>query len=228
MAEIRNAPLHRAVLFDIDGTLVQSNDAHARAWEQALREHDVRVSFEQVRKLIGTGGDKLLAEVAGIDHESDIGRRITSRRKELFGSMLGTLRPTKGVVPLLRRLKDGGVRLAVATSAEKDEVHTLLQIAGAAPFIEERASADEAPHSKPDPDVLHAALSKTGTDSSDAVMVGDTPYDLEAAKRAGMAIVVLRCGGWWTDEQLTGANAIYDDPQDLLEHLNESPLVLGG
>jgi HAD superfamily hydrolase (TIGR01509 family) len=215
--------VYTTVLIDIDGTLVDSNDAHTSAWVQALGERGVAVLFERVRPLIGMGGDKLLATIAGIDSESDEGRAISARRKEIFQRQyVPTLKATPGARPLLERLKNDGVTLAIATSAEGDEVEALLRVAGVDNVVDLASSSDDAEESKPDPDIVQAALRRAGARAADALMIGDTPYDIEAAQRAGVGTIALRCGGWWSDEALAGALAIYDDPQALLAHYDRS------
>ncbi|MFN2433730.1 MAG: HAD family hydrolase [Gemmatimonadota bacterium] len=217
------APL-RGVILDVDGTLVDSNDAHALAWVEALAEHGHAVPFERVRPLIGMGSDKLLPEVTGIEVESDEGRRITESRKELFQRRhVPGLRAFPGVRPLLRRMRQQGLQLVVASSATEQDLRVLLEIAGADDLIEERTSSDDAERSKPDPDVVRAALRRSGLEAGDVVMLGDTPYDVEAAGRAGVGVIAVRCGGW-SDENLRGALAVYADPAELLARYDASPL----
>jgi HAD superfamily hydrolase (TIGR01509 family) len=214
----------RAVLLDIDGTLIDSNDAHARAWVGALAEHGYVVEFEQVRPLIGMGGDKLLPRLVGLDAESGEAARIGERRSELFRRELPSLKPTRGARDLLVTLRAHEMELVVATSADADEVQELLRQAGVADLIEVASSSDDAGESKPSPDIVHAALQKAGRLASQAVMIGDTPYDIEAAERANVPCIALRCGGWWSDDALSGAIAIYEDPADLVRHFVSSPL----
>jgi HAD superfamily hydrolase (TIGR01549 family) len=212
------------VLLDIDGTLIDSNDAHARAWVAALAEHGYVVLFEEVRPLIGMGGDKLLPMLVGLDSESDEAERISESRAEFFQRELPALRPTRGARELLVLLKSEGLETAVATSADEKEVEAILQQAGVADLIEAKASSGDADRSKPDPDIVRAALRKSSSYAGHSVMIGDTPYDIEAATRARVSTVALRCGGWWSDEQLRNAIAIYDDPADLVENFGTSPL----
>jgi HAD superfamily hydrolase (TIGR01509 family) len=213
------------VLLDIDGTLIDSNDAHARSWVDALAVHGYKKSFAEVRPLIGKGGDKVLPELTGIDSESDPGQEISETRKKIFAEeYLPKLRPFPRVRELLERMKRDGLMLVVATSAEKDLSHRLLDVAKIRDLIDEKTTSDDADRSKPDPDIVHAALEEAGKDASRAVMLGDTPYDIEAAARAGVRCIAFRCGGWWKDTDLSDAVAIYDDPADLLAHYEESPL----
>jgi HAD superfamily hydrolase (TIGR01549 family) len=213
----------KAVLLDVDGTLIDSNDAHAHAWVEALAEFGHHVEFQRTRDLIGTGGDKLLPELTGIEKESPQGKQISERRTDLFKQRyLPTLKPFPAARALLEALRELGLKLVVASSASSDELGELLEVAGVDDLIERKTSSSDAKESKPDPDIVEAAVASAGCSAEEAVMRGDTPYDVMAASRAGVAIVALRCGGW-DDEALRGAVAIYDDPQDLLARLESSP-----
>jgi len=210
------------VLLDVDGTLVDSNDAHSHAWVRALTEAGISVSFDEVRRRIGKGGDKLLPEVSGIDAETSKGKAIGQRRAEIFKTdYLPTLRPFPGAKEILARMSQDGLLLAVASSATEDELKGLLRICGADAFIKASTSSDDAENSKPDPDIVHAALGRLGQPPDRVVLLGDTSYDVEAGQRAGIRVVGLRCGGW-SDLGLVGAVGIYDDPADLLARFEES------
>jgi len=214
----------RGVIFDVDGTLVDSNDAHARAWEEAFRDVGHPVPFEKIRPLIGMGGDKLVPAVTGWPRDDPRVERVGKRRGHIFRERyLPHVRAFPGARELVAALKEAGARLAVASSAEKEELEPLLERAGAADLIEHKASSDGAERSKPDPDIVHAALQRLRLPKGDVVMIGDTPYDVEAAARAGIGAIALRSGGW-DDESLRGAQQIYDGPADLLAHLPESIL----
>ena len=214
---------YRAVIFDIDGTLVDSNNAHADAWVAAITESGRRVEFSRVRPLIGMGGDKLLLEVTGLAIDSPEGKAIAAKRREIFRrDFLPHLQPTPGAQRLLEWLRDDRKTLYVASSAEKDELNDLLKVAGATKLIESTTSSDDAKRSKPDPDIVAVALERTGCPAAEAIMVGDTPYDVEAALRTGIEIIGLRSGGW-SDQELHGAIAVYADPADLVDHYDVSP-----
>ncbi len=189
--------MYRAVIFDVDGTLVDSNDAHALAWVQAITESGRRVAVSRVRPLIGMGGDKLLPEVTGLSIDSPEGKVIAGRRREIFQhDYLPHLGPTRGARALLEWLRDDRQKLLVASSAEDDELRKLLDVAGASKLIESAASADDAERSKPDPDIVATTVTRAGVPAAEVIMVGDTPYDVEAALRAGIEIIGLRSGGW--------------------------------
>ena len=214
------------VLLDIDGTLLESNDAHARSWCQALAEFGIDRRFEDVRPLIGMGSDKLIPQLTDLDSESELAHRLAERRSQIFKEVhLPKLRPCRGARPLVERMRSEPLELAVATSASKAELEPLLEAAKVADLIDEKTSSDDAGESKPAPDIVEAAASRLGLARSELLMIGDTPYDVEAAQRAGIGIVALRCGGW-SDERLRGALAIYDDPADLLEKWGSSPFAV--
>jgi HAD superfamily hydrolase (TIGR01509 family) len=220
----------RAVILDIDGTLIRSNDAHASAFVEAGAEYGYEVSHDEVLRRIGMGSDKLIPQVFGVEKESEEGKRIEERKAEIFADRyLPGLRPTPGARDLLVRLRRDGLTLAVATSASPDDLEKLLDRAGVADLIprEKSASPEEVDESKPAPDVVEAALRKAGCAPGEAIMIGDTPYDVEAAGRAGVAILAVRCGGW-SDRDLEGAAAIFDDPADLLARYEETPLAASG
>jgi HAD superfamily hydrolase (TIGR01509 family) len=210
-----------AVLFDVDGTLVDSNDAHAHAWVAAFAESGIAVAFDAVRRCIGMGGDKLMPEVAGLDPESVTGKAVSHRRGEIFKARhLPHLKPFRDADRLVAAVKARGLTAVAASSAKKGELRPLLQVAGVEGLMDSATSSDDAEESKPDPDIVQAALTQTGAAAGAAVMIGDTPYDIEAATRAGVAAIAFRCGGWG-DADLAGARAIYDGPWDLLARLDE-------
>jgi HAD superfamily hydrolase (TIGR01509 family) len=211
----------KAVILDIDGTLLLSNDAHAKAFAEAAATLRVQAGFERIRRLIGKGSDKLIPEAFGLESESDLGKKITELKGAIFKTRyLATLEPAPGARALLQRFRQQGIDLVAATSAGDDEVAPLLERAGVRDLVPRFTTSDDVQASKPNPDVIEAALKKTSHDRSVIVMLGDTPYDVEAAQRAGVPIIAVRCGGW-TDRDLKGALAIYEDPADLLAHYND-------
>lgn len=209
-------PRVTTVLLDVDGTLINSNAAHAEAWAQALREHGVDTDEARIRPLIGMGGDKLLPAVARVDAESSVGKAMTRRKKELFAAALPNLAPTRGARTLVEHLHRHGLEIVVATSAGDDEVAGLLERAGVDDLIPKRTSSDDVEDSKPDPDVVKAALARAGASPDEAVFIGDTPYDVEAGNRVGVGVIAVRSGGYWKDNDLRGSLIIVDDPADLL------------
>jgi len=215
-----------SVIFDIDGTLVDSNDAHAHAWVQAMAEHGHSVPFDRVRPLIGMGGDKVLPKTIGVEKESEEGKAISQRRKEIFLShYLPNLHAFPQAGSLLEYMHARGLRLVTASSAEKDELTGLLRIIGphAEDLFQQETSSQDAKRSKPDPDIMQVALQRTGCAPEEVVMIGDTAYDISPAAKVAIKTIAFRCGGW-SDQDLAGAIAIYDGPAALLAGYNASPL----
>jgi HAD superfamily hydrolase (TIGR01509 family) len=219
----------RGVLFDIDGTLIDSNGAHAAAWIDALKEFGFTdVEFETVRQMIGMGGDKILPDLTGISEDDPRGKKLLDRRKQIFlQTYLPRLRAFPGARALVQRIKNDGMRTVVATSANREELEHLLKVADVEDLMDATTSSSDAEESKPDPDILDAAVEKSGFRAEQLVMIGDTPYDVEASRRAGVPIIGVKCGGW-DERALQGAIAIYRDPEDLLEHYDLSLLAPPG
>jgi HAD superfamily hydrolase (TIGR01509 family) len=214
--------LLKGVIFDVDGTLLDSNDAHARAWAEAFAEAGYDVPFDVVRPLIGMGADKLLPKTIGISKDSDEGKKLVERCAEIFQERhLPRLRPFEGARDLVQRIRSDDLKALVATSARDEQLTDLLKAAHVDDLIEERATASDAKRSKPDPDIVKAAIEESGISPKHLVMIGDTPYDIEAAAKAGMRTIAFRCGGW-TDDKLKGAAEICDGPADLLAHYEAS------
>lgn len=216
--------MKRAAILDIDGTLLFSNEAHAQAFVEAARElgYDTPPVADVVR-LIGMGGDRLLPRAFGLEQDEPRGATLEERKGEIFRERyLKGLQPTPGTRRLLERLQQDGYILVVATSANEEGVQGLLRQAGVEDLIQRATSAGEVDASKPAPDIVHAAMDEAGVGPEDAVMIGDTPYDIEAASRAGVRIIGVRTGGWG-GEDLRGAIAVYDDLADLLRHYEVTP-----
>lgn len=215
----------RGVLLDIDGTLVDSNDAHAHAWQEALARGGYSVPFDKVRAAIGMGSDNLLPALIGVKKDTEQGKQLSKWWKGVFEhKYLPHLKPFPQSHELLKRMKEVRLKLVVASSSEGKMLEQLLKIAGADGLIEDSASTSDARHSKPDPDIVQAALAEIKLPADQALMLGDTPYDIESAGKVGVGVVAVRCGGWG-DADLKGAVAIYNGPADLLAHFEESPFV---
>jgi HAD superfamily hydrolase (TIGR01509 family) len=212
----------KTILFDVDGTLVDSNEAHVRAWIAALREGGYDVPAARVRPLLGMGGDKLLPALGvGLTADDEPGTTIAARRKALFLEREAPrLRPTHGARELVEFVRAEGLRRVVASSASDDELDALLRAAGVEDLFDATTSSDDAASSKPDPDIVRAALARSETDASQAVMIGDTRFDVDAAARVGVPCITLRCGGR-PDDELAEAIATFDDPADLEAALAE-------
>jgi HAD superfamily hydrolase (TIGR01549 family) len=215
----------RGVLLDLDGTLVDSNDAHARAWADvfAAAGHDVTV--DRVRRMIGMGGDKLVEAAVGLAPESDASQQLRKRHGTTFKDRyLSDVQRFPQVKELLARLRQAGLRYVVATSAGPDDLEAILAQTGLEELGSDATSSGDADESKPAPDIVCAAIDTIELPPEALVMVGDTPYDVEAARRAGVDCIAVRCGGW-DGPDLAGAVAVYDHPADLLAHFADSPLA---
>ncbi|WP_206107724.1 HAD family hydrolase [Paludisphaera rhizosphaerae] len=212
------------VLFDVDGTLIDSNDAHAEAWLRAFDAHGYKVTFPEIRERIGKGGDKMVMELVGLKEDDPTAMAINEDRADFFlEQLVPTLHGFPAARDLIQRMKEDGLRIGVASSAKTDELKALLKIARIADLIEAQTSSDDAENSKPDPDIVVAAVEKLGLPADRVVMLGDTPYDVQAAARAGVAVIAVRSGGWEAEE-LAGAIAVYNDVADLFDNYDESPL----
>ena len=218
----------KAVIFDIDGTLIDSVDLHAEAWQEALRHFGYDLPFDRVRAQIGKGGDLLMAALLPEEEVRRRGKEIEKYRLELFkGEYLPRVKPFPGVRELFERIKADGLRIALASSAKKEELERYKEIAGIADLVDAETSSDDAEKSKPHPDIFEAALERLeGVAADEAIAVGDTPYDAEAAGKAGIRTIGLLCGGWPEAElRAAGCVAIYRDPADLLRQYDRSPLA---
>jgi len=215
----------QAVILDVDGTLVLSNDAHAHAYVGAFAEFGYDVPFEQVRPLIGMGGDQVIPQlVPGLTDSEGDGKAIAQRRKELIINRYGPkLLPANGARQLILYMKDAGLRLMIASSATSEEMQILLKAAQVDDLLKEATTSSDAEASKPAPDIVEAALSKLKMEPSQVLMLGDTPYDIKSGNAAGVGVIAVRCGGF-DDAALAEAKAVYDDPADLLAHYDDSPL----
>lgn len=215
----------RGILLDVDGTIVLSNDAHAWAWVEVFAEYGYDIPFEKVRPLIGMGGDQLLpALIPELNAEEGLGKRISDRRREIFLSKYAsTLRPAPGARALVEKMLQSGFRIIISSSANEEELDTLLKAAEVSDLHIEATTASDVEKSKPAPDVVAAALEEIQMKPGEVFMLGDTPYDISAAQKCQVPVIAIRCGGF-PEEQLKGAVAVYNDPQDLLNHYQESPL----
>jgi phosphoglycolate phosphatase-like HAD superfamily hydrolase len=188
--------LPKAAIFDLDGTLLDSVDLHAIAWHEAMAKFGHDVSFEQARSQIGKGGDKLIPVFLSKDEQRDHGKELDKWRGGRFkANYLPLVRPFSAVPDLMRRVRDAGLRIAIASSAKREELDKYLGIAGIAELVDATTSSEDADESKPAPDVFEIALKKLKVASPDAVAIGDTPYDALAAGKAGIVTIGVLCGG---------------------------------
>jgi HAD superfamily hydrolase (TIGR01509 family) len=219
--------LPKAAIFDMDGTLLDSVDLHALAWQEALLKFGHDVGFEQARSQIGKGGDKLLPVFLSADEQRDHGKELEEWRSNRFKvEYLPLVRPFSAVPDQLRRVRDSGVQIAVASSAKKDELDKYLDIAGIADLVDSTTSSDDVEESKPAPDIFETVLKKLEIDGSEAVAIGDTPYDAEAAGKAKIATIGVLCGGF-TESSLrqAGCAEIYPGPAALFARFAKSLLA---
>jgi HAD superfamily hydrolase (TIGR01509 family) len=219
--------MSQAVIFDIDGTLVDSVDLHARAWQDAFRKYGREVEFEKVRHQIGKGGDQLLPVFFSKEEIDNFGEEMEKYRGDLFKrAYMPHVKPFPQVRDLFEWIKRDGKRIALASSAKEDELKIYKEIANITDLVEEEASKDDAAKSKPHPDIFAAALERLGdVKASDAVVVGDTPYDAQAAVKINLKTVGVLCGGFPEAElRAAGCIAIFRDPADLLARYEQTPL----
>jgi HAD superfamily hydrolase (TIGR01549 family) len=216
-----------AVIFDIDGTIVDSVDLHAKAWQRTFSKFGKNILLEAIRSQIGKGADQLLPVYFSSQELEQFGEAMELYRGELFKKeYLPKVKGFPKVRELFERIKQDKIQIALASSAKKDELKKYKEIAQIDDLIESETSSDNVERSKPCPDIFDAALEQLGNVApGKVIVVGDTPYDAEAATKANVNSIGLLSGGW-TQHQLrrSGCIAIYRDPADLLARYEESPL----
>jgi HAD superfamily hydrolase (TIGR01549 family) len=210
-----------AVLFDVDGTLVDSNYLHVDAWQRALAELGSPTDAWRIHRAIGQDSERLVRSVAG-GHDDDWVARVTDLHSRYYRELAPRLRAFDGAAELLRAISGRGIRVVLATSAPGDELELLLDAIGAPDALTATTNADDVEQAKPDPGILEVALDRAGVGPSDAVMVGDAVWDLTAAARAHIRSIGVRSGGVGPAELFdAGASVVFDDPADLLAHLDD-------
>jgi HAD superfamily hydrolase (TIGR01549 family) len=219
----------RAIIFDIDGTLLDSVDLHAQAWREAFQHFGYDIPFDEIRGQIGKGGDQLLPVFLSPDELKAKGHSLEQFRGRLFKEKyLPKVKPFLCVRELFQVVKAHGQKTALASSAKGDELKTFERIANIEDLVEVETSSADAERSKPHPDIFEAALARLGDDvrPQDAIVVGDSPHDAEGAKRAGLRTVGVLCGGFPESAlREAGCVAIFGGPEDLLRRYEESPLA---
>ena len=210
----------------MDGTLLDSNFAHAESWQRCFEKFGIHVTVGEVQRQIGKGGDQMLPVFVDKARLNDLEEPLKSCKKKLFeDEYLGTLKAFPKARELMEALADAGFRIAMASSAGEEELRKYLDIVGIAHLIEEQTSSDDASSSKPEPDIFLAALDKLKLPPEEAVALGDTPWDAISANRAGIRVIGVECGGWLEDDLLSaGCFEVYRGPADLLVSLKRSKL----
>jgi HAD superfamily hydrolase (TIGR01509 family) len=214
-------------VLDIDGTLVDSNYQHALTWYRALRSLGETVPVWRLHRLIGMGGDQLVAAIGGEELEQRVGDEARKRQGDLVGELIGEMALLPGARELLHALKDRGHALVLASSGQAEHVETYLDMLGARDIADAWTTSGDVDSAKPAPDLLHVALETIGAPAdAPSVVVGDSVWDVEAAKNAGMPALVVRSGGFGDDElRDAGAIALFDTPADLVAALDDTPLA---
>jgi HAD superfamily hydrolase (TIGR01509 family) len=212
-------------ILDVDGTLVDTNYHHALAWYRAFIQHDVELPVWRIHRAIGMGGDQLIAALGGEQTEKEKGDDIRSAEKTLYMAMIHEVRPLPDARRLIEALKERGHPVVLASSAKKEEIEHYLDLLDARELADEWTSSADVKRTKPEPELVLTAMEKVDG-GGDGVMIGDTVWDVEAAKRAGIPTIAVRTGGFGVDELTkAGAACIFDSITDLLESLEETPLA---
>ncbi len=216
----------RAVIFDIDGTLVDSVDLHAQAWKEAFKHFGKDIPYQQIRHQIGKGGDQLMPVFFTHEELDEFEKRMETFRSDLFKrEFLPRVRSFPKVRELFQRVKEDGKEIALASSAKDEEIDFYMKLLRIEDLVEAEAGADDAEKSKPHPDIFEAAVERLDVRPAEAIAVGDTPYDADAAGRLRIKTIGMRCGGFPEAELISaGCVAMYDDPADLLARYEESVL----
>jgi HAD superfamily hydrolase (TIGR01549 family) len=213
-----------AAILDVDGTLVDTNYHHALAWYRAFRQHGIMLPMWRIHRHIGMGGDQLVTALCGEQAEQEKGDDIRDAEKVLYFELIDEVEPLQGARELIEDLKERGHTVVLASSAKKEEVERYLDLLDARELADDWTTSADVEATKPKPDLVQAALDKAG--EGDGVMVGDTTWDCEAAKRAGVPTLTVLTGGFSEAElRDAGAVAVYPSIQALREALDETPLA---
>ncbi len=223
-------PMIEALLSDIDGTLVESNWLHAEAWQGAFAAIGIELNREDVRRQIGKGGDELIPVYVSWWKRRQVEGPLKNYRKFIFQQdYLSKVKALPAARELLVRAKEAGIRVALASSADKDELQIYKRIVGMEELVEKETSANDADRSKPHPDIFVAALERLKLPAEKCMALGDTPYDAEAAGLAGLRTIGVSTGGWSRTELIdAGCVEVYDSVAELLERFENSALVREG
>jgi HAD superfamily hydrolase (TIGR01509 family) len=213
----------RAAILDIDGTLVDTNYQHALAWYRAFRQSEIILPIWKIHRAIGMGGDQLVEHFIGAERDEEVGDDIRAAEKALYLSTIEEVEPFEGAHEFVAGLKERGLTVVLASSAKANELQYYLDLLDVRDVVDAWTSSADVEQTKPEPDLVVAALEKAGTD--DAVMVGDTPWDVEAAGKAGVPTIAVMTGGFGGDElREAGAEGVYDSLAELSERIGDTPL----
>jgi HAD superfamily hydrolase (TIGR01509 family) len=219
-------PTLRGVLFDVDGTLVDTTFLHAVCWSEALRQHGHRVPMARVHHAIGMSGDKLLAHCLGDDRDRSEDEALSEAHSTIYKQWWGRLTPLPGAADLVRRCHERGLAVVLASSANEEELGALRAALDAEDAIDAATSSSDAGAGKPEPDIVESALQKGGLAASEVVFVGDAVWDGYAAQLARIPFIAVTCGGTpASDLRDSGAIEVWADPAELLTNLDKSALA---
>jgi HAD superfamily hydrolase (TIGR01509 family) len=211
-------------ILDVDGTLVETNYHHAIAWYRAFTQNGVELPVWRIHRAIGMGGDQLVRALAGDEVEDEKGDDIRGAEKVLYMAMIHEVRPLPGAARLLETLKERGHRVVLASSAKEEEIEHYVDLLDARELVDAWTSSADVERTKPDPDLVQTAIEKVG--GGDAVMLGDSVWDIEAAKRVRVPTIAVRTGGFGHDELVAaGAACVFESLDELIDSLQDTPLA---
>jgi HAD superfamily hydrolase (TIGR01549 family) len=214
----------RAALLDVDGTLIDANYQHALAWYRAFRRSGIVLPLWRIHRHVGMGGDQLVPALVGEETDERLGDEIRDARDEEYEPLIDEVAPLEGARELIVDLKERGFTAVLASSSPQDEIDHYLELLDAREIADCWTTKDDVEETKPEPDLVHAALEKAGT--QDGVMIGDTPWDIEAARKAGLETVCVITGGFCEQElRDAGAAAVFESVEELRRRLDETPLA---
>jgi HAD superfamily hydrolase (TIGR01549 family) len=216
--------VHRsAALLDVDGTLIDANYQHALAWYRAFKQNGIVLPVWRIHRTVGMGGDQLVPALVGEKVDEEKGDDIREARDEIYQDLIDEVAPLEGAHEFMADLSERGVRIVLASSSPQDEIDHYLDLLDARGLADAWTTKDDVEATKPEPDLVKAALEKADVDQ--AVMVGDTPWDIEAAKKAGVETIGVITGGWSKQELLdAGAVSVFESVEELWQRLEETPL----
>jgi HAD superfamily hydrolase (TIGR01509 family) len=215
----------RVAILDVDGTLVDTNYHHAIAWFRAFRRHFLTLQVWRIHRHIGMGGDQLVAAIAGDEVEERLGDSIREAESELYRELIGEVQPMEGSRRLIEDLREADNKVVLASSAKEWEIEHYLELLDAKEIVDAWTTSDDVEQTKPEPDLVHAALDKVGGRPEDAMLIGDTVWDVEAAHRAGVETLAVLTGGF-SEQELrdAGAREVFTSVEELRKNLVETPL----